>query len=63
MSDNRHPASSEGARPLGLATAAFLVSFFAWSMLGPLGPDLQDEIGLSELELAVVIAVPCSWGR
>ena len=62
MSDIRHPASPEGARPLGLATAAFLVSFFAWSMLGPLGPDLQDEIGLSELQLAVVIAVPVLMG-
>ena len=62
MSDIRHPAFSGGARPLGLATAAFLVSFFAWSMLGPLGPDLQDEIGLSELQLAVVIAVPVLMG-
>jgi NNP family nitrate/nitrite transporter-like MFS transporter len=63
MSDVRHPAGlSEGARPLGLATAAFLVSFFAWSMLGPLGPDLQDEIGLSDFELAVVVAVPVLMG-
>jgi NNP family nitrate/nitrite transporter-like MFS transporter len=62
MSGIRHPASSGGARPLGLATAAFLVSFFAWSMLGPLGPDLQDEIGLSELQLAIVIAVPVLMG-
>jgi NNP family nitrate/nitrite transporter-like MFS transporter len=62
MSDIRHPAASEGRGPLGLATLAFLVSFFAWSMLGPLGPDLQDEIGLSELQLAVVIAVPVLMG-
>jgi NNP family nitrate/nitrite transporter-like MFS transporter len=62
MSDTPHPALSGGGRPLGLATAAFLISFFAWSMLGPLGPDLQDEIGLSELELAIVIAVPVLMG-
>ena len=31
-------------------------------MLGPLGPDLQDEIGLSDLELAVVVAVPVLMG-
>ena len=62
MSDIRHAELSEGARPLGLATAAFLVSFFAWSMLGPLGPDLQDEIGLSDFELAVVVAVPVLMG-
>jgi len=49
-------------RALALATAAFTVSFFAWSLLGPLGPDLQDEIGLSEVELAIVVAVPVLMG-
>ncbi len=50
------------ARALVLATLAFTVSFYAWSMLGPLGPDLQDALGLSELQLAVVIAVPVLMG-
>jgi NNP family nitrate/nitrite transporter-like MFS transporter len=54
------PAGS--GRALALATAAFTVSFFAWSLLGPLGPDLQDEIGLSEVELSVVVAVPVLMG-
>ena len=47
---------------LGLATLAFLVCFFAWSLLGPLGPALQDELGLSELELSVMVAVPVLLG-
>jgi NNP family nitrate/nitrite transporter-like MFS transporter len=51
-----------GARALSLATAAFTVSFFAWSLLGPLGPDLQDEIGLSEIQLSIVVAVPVLMG-
>ena len=49
-------------RALVLATLAFTVSFYAWSMLGPLGPDLQDSLGLSELQLAVVVATPVLMG-
>ena len=32
-------------RALVLGTLAFTVSFYAWAMLGPLGPDLQDALG------------------
>ena len=39
MSDNRHPASPEGARPLGLATAAFLVSCSSRGACSGRGPD------------------------
>lgn len=49
-------------RQLILATVAFTVCFFAWSLLGPLGPDLQEELGLSEVELAVVVSVPVLLG-
>jgi NNP family nitrate/nitrite transporter-like MFS transporter len=49
-------------RALVLATLAFTVSFYAWSMLGPLGPDLQDLMDLSELQLAMMIAVPVLLG-
>ena len=47
---------------LALATAAFMVCFYAWSLLGPLGPDLQDHLGLSEFELAVMVSVPVLLG-
>jgi NNP family nitrate/nitrite transporter-like MFS transporter len=49
-------------RQLALATLAFTVSFYAWSLLGPLGPDLQDELDLSELQLSVVVSVPVLLG-
>lgn len=49
-------------RALVLATIAFTVSFYAWSMLGPLGPDLQDLMDLSEFQLAMMIAVPVLMG-
>ena len=49
-------------RALVLATLAFTVSFYAWSMMGPLGPDLQELMDLSELQLAMLIAVPVLMG-
>ena len=50
------------AKALLLATLAFTVSFYAWSMLGPLGPDLQDSLGLSEVQLAIIVATPVLMG-
>ena len=49
-------------RQLALATVAFTVCFYAWSLLGPLGPDLQEALGLSEFELSVVVSVPVLLG-
>jgi MFS transporter, NNP family, nitrate/nitrite transporter len=54
-------AESRGVQ-LAAATAAFTVSFYAWALLGPLGPDLQDELGLSDFELSAVVAVPVLLG-
>src|SRR5215471_15273040 len=47
---------------LSLALAAFTVCFFAWSMFGPLGPTLQDDLHLSDFKLAVVVAIPVVLG-
>jgi NNP family nitrate/nitrite transporter-like MFS transporter len=54
--------SRSATRALVLATVAFAACFFAWSLLGPLGPDLQDHLGLSEFQLAVMVAVPVLLG-
>ena len=54
--------SSAPVRALAIATLAFFTCFFAWSLLGPLGPDLQDHLGLSEFELSVMVAVPVLLG-
>ena len=54
---------AEGAgRQLALATTAFTVCFYAWALLGPLGPDLQDRLGLSDFELSAMVAVPVVLG-
>ncbi len=54
------PTSNHGA--LALAMISFTACFYGWSLLGPLGPDLQKQLGLSDFELLVTIAVPVLLG-
>jgi NNP family nitrate/nitrite transporter-like MFS transporter len=49
-------------RQLVLATTAFTSCFYAWSLLGPLGPDLQKHLDISEFQLAVMVSVPVLLG-
>jgi MFS transporter, NNP family, nitrate/nitrite transporter len=52
----------EASRQLILATVAFAVCFFAWSLMGPLGPKLQDDLGLSDFQESAIVAVPVLMG-
>jgi NNP family nitrate/nitrite transporter-like MFS transporter len=55
--------SSQGnGRQLALALLAFTVTFYGWALLGPLGPDLQDDLGLSDVQLSIAVAVPVLLG-
>jgi len=59
------PPRPESARPgtaLALATVAFATCFYAWALLGPLGPDLQDELDLSDFQTSAMVAVPVLLG-
>jgi NNP family nitrate/nitrite transporter-like MFS transporter len=49
-------------RNLILATIAFALCFSAWGMLAPLAPALQDDLGLSNTETSVMIAIPVLLG-
>jgi NNP family nitrate/nitrite transporter-like MFS transporter len=49
-------------RNLALATVAFAVCFSAWGMLAPIAPDIQDELGLSDTQLAVMVSIPVVLG-
>ena len=50
MTEDKSGAEPAGSRrALTLATISFTVCFYAWALLGPLGPDLQDQLGLSRL--------------
>ncbi|WP_210495604.1 MFS transporter [Patulibacter sp. SYSU D01012] len=61
--DAATPARRAGdTRNLLIATLAFGVCFYAWSLLGPLAPDLERQLGLSELQSAVMVAVPVLLG-
>lgn len=56
------PTPEKAGTELALATLAFTVCFYAWSLLGPLGPDIQDALGLSDLETSAMVAVPVLLG-
>ena len=65
MSASEHKQPTQrpgGGRALVLATVAFTTCFFAWSLLGPLSPELQETMGLSDFETAVMVAVPVLLG-
>lgn len=62
MSTASSAPAGEAGRQLALATVAFAVCFFAWSLLGPLGPKLQEDVGLSDFETSAMVAVPVLMG-
>ena len=57
------PAPSRGATlNLTVATVGFLVNFWAWALLGPLGPGLKEKLGLSFAAQSLLVAVPVIVG-
>ena len=61
MTTPSHHGGGAG-RQLALATVAFTICFFAWSLIGPLAPDLQDQLGLSDVQTSIMVAVPVLLG-
>ncbi|MFF8839427.1 nitrate/nitrite transporter [Streptomyces sp. NPDC015130] len=47
---------------LFLATTGFLLCFWAWALLAPLGPRLREELGLDSFQQSLVVAVPVVVG-
>jgi NNP family nitrate/nitrite transporter-like MFS transporter len=59
----RDTSSPKGSiRELTLATLAFFLCFAAWGMLAPIAPKLQDQLGLSDTQTAIMIAIPVVLG-
>jgi NNP family nitrate/nitrite transporter-like MFS transporter len=58
----RQSEPAGNARELTLATAAFAICFYAWALLGPLGPDLQDQLSLSDSQVALTVSIPVVLG-
>src|SRR5215213_651418 len=49
-------------RNLVLATVGFTVNFWAWALLGPLGPGVKERLGLSFTAQSLLVAVPVVVG-
>ena len=47
---------------LVLATVGFLVCFWAWALISPLGPAYAKELGLSAVQQSLLVAVPVVVG-
>ncbi|WFF04660.1 MFS transporter [Micromonospora sp. WMMD1076] len=58
------PATGGATAPLQLAvsTLGFLVNFWAWALLGPLGPGIKERLGLSFAAQSLLVAVPVVVG-
>lgn len=55
-------AVSGQARNLTLATAAFVISFWAWNLVGPLSKYYTEALELSANQKSVLVAVPILVG-
>ncbi|HEX6499037.1 MAG TPA: MFS transporter [Micromonosporaceae bacterium] len=58
-------AAAPGTRAtlnLVLATLGFTINFWAWALLGPLGPGIKERLGLSFTEQSLLVAVPVVVG-
>ncbi|MFF5217038.1 nitrate/nitrite transporter [Micromonospora sp. NPDC000442] len=49
-------------RNLVVATIGFTVNFWAWALLGPLGPGVKERLGLSFAAQSLLVAVPVIVG-
>lgn len=47
---------------LAVATIGFMVNFWAWALIGPLGPGIKERLGLSFAEQSLLVAVPVLVG-
>ncbi len=57
------PAAARGAGlNLVVATIGFMVNFWAWALLGPLGPGIKERLGLSFAAQSLLVAVPVLVG-
>jgi MFS transporter, NNP family, nitrate/nitrite transporter len=47
---------------LWIATLAFTVCFYGWTLYGPLAPSLQAALGLNGLQVSWLVAIPVVMG-
>jgi NNP family nitrate/nitrite transporter-like MFS transporter len=49
-------------RALILALVSFFACFYVWSLFGPLGPKIQHDLQLTEVQLSWIVAIPVVLG-
>jgi MFS transporter, NNP family, nitrate/nitrite transporter len=54
--------TSGSRRALILALISFAACFYVWSLFGPLGPKIQHDLKLTDVQLSWVVAVPVVLG-
>lgn len=52
----------KAALNLALATVGFMLTFWAWALISPLGPTFGEEFGLSPVEQSLMVALPVVVG-
>ena len=60
--EGQQPTPAGATRNLVLATTGFAIAFWAWALLSPLGPRLQEDLGVSTEQLSLLVAVPVIVG-
>ena len=55
-------AAALRTRMLVLATVGFLVNFWAWALISPLGVAYREQLGLTAFQQALLVAVPVIVG-
>jgi len=56
------PESSDARRALILALVSFFACFYVWSLFGPLGPKIQHDLKITEVQLSWIVAIPVVLG-
>ena len=56
------PSAGSPGVVLGLATVGFLVNFWAWALISPLGVAYREQLGLTAFQQALLVAVPVIVG-
>ena len=57
--------TAAGRRPyvmLGMATVGFVLTFWAWALLSPLGAHFKQTLGLTSFQQALIVALPVIVG-
>ena len=56
------PDAAQANLALALCSVGFLLTFWAWALMGPLGATYKEELGLTSFQQSLVVALPVVVG-